>query len=217
VVRLLRAQGHAGAGHHGVLNKAVNDALPSLEQQMIREGADPVGGSAAQFGQFVQKEYEKWNGGRANPARRRSDRSRAAAHPAVAGGGRQARVRIGRCSHGRARTHAAHAFDDARPRRPTRPSSRARSPACRPSTSVLPGTQRFYDALRRARAALGAHPFGRRRPAHLPGAGARGVQVTTSSGANAPVVAQTALLGLLALARHWPLLLAAQREHRWAT
>jgi phosphoglycerate dehydrogenase-like enzyme len=42
------------------------------------------------------------------------------------------------------------------------------------------------------------------------------VQVTTSSGANAPVVAQTALLGLLALARHWPLLLAAQREHRWA-
>ena len=33
---------------------------------------------------------------------------------------------------------------------------------------------------------------------------ARGVTVTTSSGANAPVVAQTALLGLLALARHWP-------------
>jgi tripartite-type tricarboxylate transporter receptor subunit TctC len=27
------------------LNKAVNEALPSLEQQMIREGADPVGGS----------------------------------------------------------------------------------------------------------------------------------------------------------------------------
>jgi tripartite-type tricarboxylate transporter receptor subunit TctC len=42
------------------LNKAVNEALPSLEPQMVREGADPVGGSPAQFGQFVQKEYEKW-------------------------------------------------------------------------------------------------------------------------------------------------------------
>ena len=40
--------------------------------------------------------------------------------------------------------------------------------------------------------------------------------VTTSSGANAPVVAQTAVLGLLSLARHWPTLLAAQRERRWA-
>jgi tripartite-type tricarboxylate transporter receptor subunit TctC len=42
------------------LNKAVNEALPALQEQMIREGADPVGGSPAQFGQFVQKEYEKW-------------------------------------------------------------------------------------------------------------------------------------------------------------
>ena len=42
------------------LNKAVNDALPSLEAQMIREGADPVGGSPAQFGQFVNREYDKW-------------------------------------------------------------------------------------------------------------------------------------------------------------
>ena len=42
------------------LNKAVNDALPSLQEQMIREGADPVGGTPAQFGQFIQKEYEKW-------------------------------------------------------------------------------------------------------------------------------------------------------------
>ena len=43
-----------------MLNRAVNDALPSLEAQMVREGADPVGGTPAQFGQFVQKEYEKW-------------------------------------------------------------------------------------------------------------------------------------------------------------
>ena len=42
------------------INKAVNDALPSLEAQLIREGADPVGGSAAQFGQFTQQEAEKW-------------------------------------------------------------------------------------------------------------------------------------------------------------
>ena len=42
------------------LNKAVNEALPALQEQMIKEGADPVGGTPAQFGQFVQKEYEKW-------------------------------------------------------------------------------------------------------------------------------------------------------------
>jgi tripartite-type tricarboxylate transporter receptor subunit TctC len=42
------------------LNKAVNDALPALEAQLVREGADPVGGTPGQFGQFVQKEYEKW-------------------------------------------------------------------------------------------------------------------------------------------------------------
>jgi tripartite-type tricarboxylate transporter receptor subunit TctC len=42
------------------LNQAVNEALPSLEVQLVREGADPVGGSPAQFGQFVHKEYEKW-------------------------------------------------------------------------------------------------------------------------------------------------------------
>jgi tripartite-type tricarboxylate transporter receptor subunit TctC len=44
------------------LNKAVNEALPALEAQMIREGADPVGGSSRQFAAFVQKEYEKWKG-----------------------------------------------------------------------------------------------------------------------------------------------------------
>ncbi|MGV3573079.1 MAG: Bug family tripartite tricarboxylate transporter substrate binding protein [Ramlibacter sp.] len=42
------------------LNKAVNEALPPLEAQMVREGADPVGGSPAQFSQFVHREYEKW-------------------------------------------------------------------------------------------------------------------------------------------------------------
>ena len=42
------------------LNQAVNEVLPALEAQLVREGADPVGGSAAQFGQFIQKEFEKW-------------------------------------------------------------------------------------------------------------------------------------------------------------
>ena len=45
---------------------------------------------------------------------------------------------------------------------------------------------------------------------------ARGVTVTTSSGANAQVVAHTALAGLLALARRFPALMQAQRERRWA-
>jgi tripartite-type tricarboxylate transporter receptor subunit TctC len=35
-------------------------ALPPIQNQMIRQGADPVGGSAAEFGQFVRREYEKW-------------------------------------------------------------------------------------------------------------------------------------------------------------
>jgi phosphoglycerate dehydrogenase-like enzyme len=43
----------------------------------------------------------------------------------------------------------------------------------------------------------------------------RGVTVTTSSGANAEVVAQTALAGLLALSRRFPELMAAQQARRW--
>jgi tripartite-type tricarboxylate transporter receptor subunit TctC len=44
------------------LNRTVNEilAIPSIEKQLIREGADPVGGTPAEFGQFVQREYEKW-------------------------------------------------------------------------------------------------------------------------------------------------------------
>lgn len=42
------------------VNHAVNEALPSLQAQMIREGADPVGGSPKQFGDFTRKEYVKW-------------------------------------------------------------------------------------------------------------------------------------------------------------
>ena len=44
------------------INKAVNEVLnmPSIEQQMIAQGSDPVGGTTAQFGQFTQREHDKW-------------------------------------------------------------------------------------------------------------------------------------------------------------
>lgn len=82
---------------------------------------------------------------------------------------------------------------------------------------VLPATQQVYDLLAAAPRLrwVHIHSAGADRPVYVQ-LRRRGVQVTTSSGANAPVVAQTALLGLLALARQWPRLLAAQREHRWA-
>ncbi len=38
----------------------MNEVLPSLQAQMIREGADPVGGTPEQFGKFTRKEYDKW-------------------------------------------------------------------------------------------------------------------------------------------------------------
>lgn len=45
---------------------------------------------------------------------------------------------------------------------------------------------------------------------------AQGVQVSTSSGANAPIVAQSAIAGILSLLRRFPAFAHAQREHRWA-
>jgi tripartite-type tricarboxylate transporter receptor subunit TctC len=44
------------------LNKAVNEILdnPAVQAQLIKEGADPAGGSPQQFAQFVQREFEKW-------------------------------------------------------------------------------------------------------------------------------------------------------------
>lgn len=82
---------------------------------------------------------------------------------------------------------------------------------------VLPSTQHFHDLLRQARSLRWAqtHSAGADRPVFRELL-QRGVTVTTSSGANAAVVAQTAVAGLLALARHFPRLMAAQRERRWA-
>jgi phosphoglycerate dehydrogenase-like enzyme len=80
-----------------------------------------------------------------------------------------------------------------------------------------PATLRFHDTMRGASALrwVHTHSAGADRPIFQELA-ARGVRVTTSSGANAAVVAQTALAGLLALARRFPQLWAAQREGRWA-
>ncbi|MBA2412641.1 MAG: D-2-hydroxyacid dehydrogenase, partial [Burkholderiaceae bacterium] len=82
---------------------------------------------------------------------------------------------------------------------------------------VQPATKVFYDALLAAPSLqwVHVHSAGADRPVYV-ALRERGVQLTTSSGANAPVVAISALSGILALARRLPLLLAAQRERRWA-
>lgn len=59
------------------------------------------------------------------------------------------------------------------------------------------------------------HSAGADRPI-FPELRARGVAVSTASGANAGVVAATALAGLLALSRRFPQLIAAQHQRRWA-
>ncbi|MGJ7497783.1 D-2-hydroxyacid dehydrogenase [Variovorax sp. RT4R15] len=83
--------------------------------------------------------------------------------------------------------------------------------------AVLPATQAFYDAMLGAPSLrwVHAHSAGADRPVYLE-LRARGVAVSTSSGANAAVVAQTALAGLLALARRFPQLMRAQRAVHWA-
>ena len=81
---------------------------------------------------------------------------------------------------------------------------------------LVPETQRFYNALLRSDRLRWVHT-------HSAGADreifnelrAKGVEVTTSAGANARVVAQTALAGLLALARHFPQLWQAQQARSW--
>ena len=58
------------------------------------------------------------------------------------------------------------------------------------------------------------HSAGADRPAYVQ-LHQRGVAVTTSSGANAQVVAATALAGILALARRFPMLWAQQQRREW--
>lgn len=77
-------------------------------------------------------------------------------------------------------------------------------------------TQYVYDALMHSKALqwVHIHSAGVDRQIFLD-LMARGVTITSSSGASAGVVAQTALTGLLALARRFPQLAAAQRAHAW--
>lgn len=79
------------------------------------------------------------------------------------------------------------------------------------------GLLAFYAGLRRSETLqwVHIHSAGADRPIYAE-LRARGVQVCTSSGANAEVVAQTALAGLLALARRFPQLMAAQQARTWA-
>ncbi|MVW78252.1 D-2-hydroxyacid dehydrogenase [Bordetella sp. 02P26C-1] len=74
----------------------------------------------------------------------------------------------------------------------------------------------FYTSLRRSPDLqwVHVHSAGADRPFFAELA-ERKVRATTSPGVNADVVAQTALTGLLMLARHFPLLLEQQRERRW--
>jgi phosphoglycerate dehydrogenase-like enzyme len=77
-------------------------------------------------------------------------------------------------------------------------------------------TAHFHDLLRGAPGLqwVQAHSAGADRPVYLD-LMARCVRVTTGSGTGAPVVAQTAVSGLLALARGLPAHGRAQREHCW--
>lgn len=82
---------------------------------------------------------------------------------------------------------------------------------------VLEELAACYRVLRRSPglAWVHTHSAGADRPIYAE-LMARGVAVSTSSGANAEVVAQTALAGLLALSRRFPQLMAAQARREWA-
>lgn len=85
------------------------------------------------------------------------------------------------------------------------------------SGDIFPDHSRqFFSAVRKAPALKWLHVFnaGVDHPIYTEML-ERGVRLTTSSGTAAVPIAQTAIAGLLMLARNFPLWLAAQREHRW--
>lgn len=81
---------------------------------------------------------------------------------------------------------------------------------------IHPALQQVYDLLRRTDGLrwVHIHSAGADRPIYQE-LRARGVQLSTSSGANAQVVATVALAGLLALARRFPMLMAEQQARQW--
>lgn len=81
---------------------------------------------------------------------------------------------------------------------------------------VQAATEQFYQAMLASTDLrwVHVHSSGIDRPIYTE-LQARGVRVTGSVGANATVVAQTALAGILSLARRFPLLMQAQLGARW--
>jgi len=45
-----------------LLNREANEIIkePAIEKRLVDEGADPVGGTPADFGAFVKTETDKW-------------------------------------------------------------------------------------------------------------------------------------------------------------
>ncbi|MBF6630374.1 MAG: D-2-hydroxyacid dehydrogenase [Comamonas sp.] len=82
---------------------------------------------------------------------------------------------------------------------------------------TLPDTQHFYNLMTQAPKLhwLHVHSAGADRQIYLD-LQAHGVQVTTSAGNNAEVVAQTAVAGLLAIGRRFPELWRAQQQRMWS-
>jgi phosphoglycerate dehydrogenase-like enzyme len=81
---------------------------------------------------------------------------------------------------------------------------------------IIPSTQSFYDLLLNASDLkwVQLHSAGADRQIYLD-LMKQGVTISGSSGVNAPIVMQTAITGILMLARHFPKMLQAQAERRW--
>lgn len=81
---------------------------------------------------------------------------------------------------------------------------------------TMPSTQEFYDLLLASKDLrwVQIHSAGADRQIYLDLMN-RGVAISGSSGVNAQVVMQTAVAGILMLARHFPKMLEAQRQKRW--
>jgi D-2-hydroxyacid dehydrogenase (NADP+) len=82
---------------------------------------------------------------------------------------------------------------------------------------VLPETKAYYDALSQSSSLrwVHIHSAGVDRPVYQELI-SKGVPVTPSEGINAKEVAQSALGGILALAKKFPRLFRAQHDHSWA-
>jgi len=81
---------------------------------------------------------------------------------------------------------------------------------------IIPSTQSFYDLLLNASDLkwVQIHSAGADRQIYLD-LMKQGVIISGSSGVNAPIVMQTAITGILMLARQFPKMLKAQSERRW--